>query len=345
MIFLFLAAIILLPVIPAHGLGGQTYVAFVDHLVYPHQWLLPTWGIGPSQAGPDDTLTFNLGFAAVGLALLAFLLPRRAAGTPNTAGVEASAGHPVPVGSHPHRLKPRFRRGLRNMAGVVVVVLLLLASTLAAPLWRVLPFLARTLTYPWQLALLAMPWLAWLGGAGTRRLLALLPFGERGAAAPALCAALLTLALLGAYGDLRPVPMTAPVTAAPLAIYGDDEIVLLSAVSAGRPGPNGQITLLVRWQALRPLSRDYTVFFHVIGPDGERYGQQDTIPVGGVRPTSGWRPGEIVMDQYQVALAADAPAGEYQYWLGFYRLETGERLSVNTATGSDDKYILNGTTP
>lgn len=318
-----LGALGLLPVILQHGWGGATYVDFVDHFVYPHQLLLAGWGSGPSLAGPDDTLTFSLGLVAFSLAVLAFLVPG------------ASATDRAPEGD---TAAPDAARAMRYVALAVILLLVLLATNLTTLFWRLLPFLAQSLTYPWQLLLLALPWLAWLAGAGGERLLRLAPAATREQAAVPLCAGLLAATLLGAYGDVQPAFTRVPVPAAPLAIYGDNEIALISAIAAGSPGPGGRLTLVTRWQALRPLDQDYTVFFHAIGQDGVRYGQQDTMPQGGKLPTSRWQPGQVVADQYQVVLSADAPIGAdgYQCWLGLYQVNTGQRLT----TGSDDKVVV-----
>ena len=235
----------------------------------------------------------------------------------------------------------------------MVLILALLSTTLAAPFWRLLPFLSRTLTYPWQLLLLVGPWLAWLAGSGGRALLAQWPEEAREGRAVPLFAGLLALTLLSAYSapltilsraqdgsagqPLNPPALSVAAPDAPVAIFGDNEIALLSAVIAGPAGPGGQATVLVRWQALRPLGQDYTVFFHALGPDGNRWGQQDTMPQDGKLPTSQWRPGQIVQDQYQLTLAPDAPiGGDYRYLLGMYWWQTGQRLT----TGADDKVVL-----
>ncbi|MCX6030625.1 MAG: 6-pyruvoyl-tetrahydropterin synthase-related protein [Chloroflexi bacterium] len=353
-----LGALGLLPVILRHGLGGGAWPVFTDHFVYPHQLLQAGWGTGPSVPGPYDTLTFQLGLVACGLGVLGI----------------ANRKSQIANGEATHHAI----RNTQYVATVIVLSLSFLSSTLAAPLWRVLPFLARTLTYPWQLLLLAGPWLAWLAGLGARRLLDLVPIRIIAARAPMpatgggrkysrclgaasagysdrllvprvrgasdafsatlpLCAALLVLTLLGSYDSLQPKTTNVPVPAAPLAIFGDNEIALLSAVTAGPPGPGGRVTALVRWQALRPLDHDYTVFFHAIGPDGNRWGQQDTMPQGNQLPTGQWRPGQVVTDQYQVILAAGAPiSNDYRYLLGLYLWQTGQRL----ATGTDDKVVL-----
>ena len=52
------------------------------------------------------------------------------------------------------------------------------------------------------------------------------------------------------------------------------------------------------------------------------------MPEGGFYPTSAWEPGEIVLDKHSVELAADARQGDYQFVVGLYRLDTGERLPV-----------------
>jgi hypothetical protein len=218
-----------------------------------------------------------------------------------------------------------------------VLILAFFSTTLAAPLWRALPFLARTLTYPWQLLLLAGPWLAWLAGLGGRALVSLWPAEEQKAEGVPLFAGLLALALLGSYGDLQPLTTNAPAPEAPLAIFGENEIALLSAVTAGVPGPGGQITLLARWQGLRPPAQDYTVFFHVETADGTVWGQQDTMPQDGQLPTGRWRPGQVVTDQYRLTLKPDAPVrADYRYLLGLYDWQTGQRLR----TATDDKVVV-----
>jgi hypothetical protein len=295
----------LIPVVSQHGLGNATYVTFAEHLVYPFQLLLAGWGAGTSIPGPDDTLTFSFGIAAFGLAVLGIVLARKGIRTYATAG-EYDSTHKL---QHTHTL----------FALSVVLIIAALGMTLTAFFWQGLPFLARTLTYPWQLLLLAGPWLAWLAGLGGRVLLALWPEEARRRWTVPLFAGLLTMTLLGAYGVLNPTSTRVFVPDAPVAIFGDNQIALLSTDTSGAPGPDGQVTLLTRWQALRPINQDYTVFFHVIGPG------------------SVWRPGQVVQDQYRLSLAADAPvSSDYRYHLGFYEWQSGKRLT----TATDDKVVL-----
>ncbi len=133
----------------------------------------------------------------------------------------------------------------------------------------------------------------------------------------------------------------------PEAVRYSDQLVLRAATLAtttARPGDGVSVSL--EWQALRPLSESYTVFVHVVGPDGRLYGQVDYWPVEGTRLTTSWLPGEIIRDPYTVRLAADAPPGAYTVHVGLYLLETLERLPVFNAEGApvDDKFVLTGLT-
>jgi hypothetical protein len=189
---------------------------------------------------------------------------------------------------------------------------------------------------------LLSPWIALVGGWIVARLDEML--SEREASArPALFAALIGLAVLLVYPDLQPVATSATIPSAPLAIFGENEIALLSVQTEGTPGPSGSVAVDVEWQALRPLSRDYTVFFHIIARNNQRFGQLDTMPLDGKLPTSQWQPGEVVRDRYEAQLSPDAPiSGDYGYWLGWYLGATGERLAVrrDAALRPDDKFIV-----
>ena len=90
------------------------------------------------------------------------------------------------------------------------------------------------------------------------------------------------------------------------------------------------------WEALDTPELDYTVAMFVIGPDGLPVLQQDTMPLGGFRPTNTWVPGEMLRDNYGFWLPEGLAAGEYQIWLVIYDWRTGERLPV---TGPDGEAL------
>jgi hypothetical protein len=93
------------------------------------------------------------------------------------------------------------------------------------------------------------------------------------------------------------------------------------------------ITVTLAWQAEAETATSYRVFLHLVGPDGKLATQSDGEPANWTRPTTGWLPEEIVMDERVLHVPAGAPAGEYTLLCGLYDLATGERLIASD--GSD----------
>ncbi|MAT95717.1 MAG: hypothetical protein CL608_01010 [Anaerolineaceae bacterium] len=81
------------------------------------------------------------------------------------------------------------------------------------------------------------------------------------------------------------------------------------------------------WQVETAVSQDYTVFMHLLTPEGEFVAGQDGQPLDGLYPTSFWGGGEMVVDGR--SWFADVSPGEYQLQMGLYLLETGQRLPVS----------------
>lgn len=97
--------------------------------------------------------------------------------------------------------------------------------------------------------------------------------------------------------------------------------------------PGESILLTLEWRANEPLPVDYTVYTHLLAPDGHLVAQSDSQPVGGTRPMTGWAPGEVVRDQYAIVVPIEAVPGEgYTLRIGIYDLATLERA---TLVGSD----------
>jgi hypothetical protein len=348
---LLLGVLGLLPRLLGHSAPGVNPILSANPFVHPHQLLMTGWG--------PDTLTFSLGVIAFGLAVLS-VLPLADSGADSL---------DERLDSHAGGSRVAIRRA-QYFAAAVLLLLICLSTTLAGGVWNLLPGLAGTLSYPWQLLLLAVPWLAWLAGTGGRALAGLLTeeprspsgsnrtdhTGSTGVAesrrkgarseikAPSLFGGLITLVILSSYAYLNPTTIAGPVTGLPVAIFGDNEIALLDTEVTGMPGPGGRAVVSARWQALRPLDNDYTIFVHVLTPDGTRWAQADTMPQDRQLPTSQWRPGQVVADRYTLTFAPDAPVTpDYQYLLGLYLWQTGQRLPAGTfgdIRQGDDKVVL-----
>jgi hypothetical protein len=120
----------------------------------------------------------------------------------------------------------------------------------------------------------------------------------------------------------------------------DDKIALLDLeVDTQSLAPGGQLPVTITWQGLAEMSEDYTVFVQVLDAADRIVGQVDSWPVQGTRPTSSWRPVEVVADPYTIQLSSDLPPGEYKVIAGLYLLATGQRLPVIDEAGNpvDDK--------
>src|SRR5262249_40372976 len=105
---------------------------------------------------------------------------------------------------------------------------------------------------------------------------------------------------------------------------------------AARPGDTLLVTL--RWQAAAKMSVDYTVFTQLWDSSGQVAAQLDSQPASGTRPTSGWQPGETVLDRKALLLPADLPPGQYALVAGLYDLATLQRLTL--APGGVDHIVL-----
>jgi hypothetical protein len=85
---------------------------------------------------------------------------------------------------------------------------------------------------------------------------------------------------------------------------------------------------------MQAMDADYTLFVQLLAADGTLKGQIDVWPRDGTHPTSAWREGEVIEDSYVVPLDPDAPPGAYQVAVGWYLLETMQRLPVLDAEGN-----------
>ncbi len=82
-------------------------------------------------------------------------------------------------------------------------------------------------------------------------------------------------------------------------------------------GQTHEIPVTLYWRGLAPMSTRYQVTLQLLpaGPDGQPAGppiaQADGEPAAGTRPTTGWAPGEVVVDARSLTLPETMPAGDY----------------------------------
>jgi hypothetical protein len=106
--------------------------------------------------------------------------------------------------------------------------------------------------------------------------------------------------------------------------------------------PGETIRLTLYWQALAEMGENYSVFTHVLGEENRIWAQKDGWPQGGNAPTSTWERGQTVVDEYELTLNPDTPAGVYDVEIGLYLAATGERLRIVEERGRllDDRVLL-----
>jgi len=103
-------------------------------------------------------------------------------------------------------------------------------------------------------------------------------------------------------------------------------------ISADTAKPGETLNLTLAWRSLQEMTTDYTVFTHLLAPDGSMTGQLDRQPVEGRYPTSLWAEGEVIQDTYAIPIDDAAQPGEHRLEVGLYVAETGLRLAVEGTT-------------
>ncbi len=122
------------------------------------------------------------------------------------------------------------------------------------------------------------------------------------------------------------VPLTGEVETSPLQVAFAETIRLAGYHVSQRPS---QVSVVLRWEAAATIARDYTVFVHLVAPDGRGVSQSDARPNWvAPYPTDRWLPGEMVLDGHQLAIPADASPGRYRLQVGLYDWQTMERLPI-----------------
>jgi 4-amino-4-deoxy-L-arabinose transferase-like glycosyltransferase len=94
--------------------------------------------------------------------------------------------------------------------------------------------------------------------------------------------------------------------------------------------PGEAFPLTLYWRALDEMDTSYTVFVHVVGPDGVIRGQWDSVPGDGTLPTTGWVKDEVIADEYLVPMDEDLPPWQYTILVGMYDPTIDERLHIKS---------------
>ncbi|KAA3664866.1 MAG: hypothetical protein DWQ04_03515 [Chloroflexi bacterium] len=87
------------------------------------------------------------------------------------------------------------------------------------------------------------------------------------------------------------------------------------------------ITLL--WQSTTETTTSYRIFVHLIDTNGNLIAQSDGEPANWTRPTTGWTPGEYIIDSHTIPLPDSLPDGPLTLRIGLYDPATNGRLTTD----------------
>ncbi len=147
---------------------------------------------------------------------------------------------------------------------------------------------------------------------------------------------------LGAVRIANPEEEQPPLTEPVLARF-DDALAITAARVPDQPfAPGWGVPVLLRWQALAPISQEIKLSVQCLNAAGEQVAGNDG-PVSPDLPPSLWRPGDRLHATRWLYLPADLPPGNYTLIATFYRTADLQRLSATLASGvplPDNAFVI-----
>lgn len=144
------------------------------------------------------------------------------------------------------------------------------------------------------------------------------------------------IAIIAPERQFSPPPL-AQQTDATFAAADGTEIATLAGITSesslslclNATAPGAACSLSLVWRGKSETSTSYHVFVHLVDAAGIILVQSDGIPANWTRPTTGWLPGEYVVDTHALTLPAELPPGSLWLRVGLYDPQTGARLRTN----------------
>ncbi|MBE2225287.1 MAG: hypothetical protein IAF02_27365, partial [Anaerolineae bacterium] len=150
-----------------------------------------------------------------------------------------------------------------------------------------------------------------------------------------------TLLLDHINSPFRTTQLNAQLSAASPVNFGN-VIQLLGADIPHEPVPADQeIDITLNWQALPPVTDEYSVSVQLMGENGRRVAQSDSFHPAGL-PLPRWQAGEYGVDDHRLTALPATPPGDYRLVAFVYNLATGQRLDRLNEAGLplDNEYEL-----
>ena len=290
--------------IQASDLTGG-YFSYRNHFVYPFQFLSPFWGYGYADIGPNDQMPYQLGVAAVVLAICSLWVVRR--------------------------LSERRHLAIFLAAAALVVLAM---TAVSQPVWDLLRPVLVFVQFPWRLLALTSLALALAGGALAGRILpqsASAAESEQAREQPAAAMVLVVLALLAGYTYTTPQYTDGEVSLARMIQFQLDTKEMLGNTRWVTEKPEGSpmVAQYLAGQAVtRVVPADSRAAVQVVHSGGASYEALVQAPAPtdvllNIRYFPGWRvylDGQRVEPQIrppQGLMAVAVPQGEHRLRLRF----------------------------
>lgn len=138
---------------------------------------------------------------------------------------------------------------------------------------------------------------------------------------------------------LRSYTQATPLDAISGYAVGPLRLLVPIAYPATRAGGT-DLPLRLHWTVERPVAINYRMVLTLIDSQGHTWQSRDRLPLGNghLYPTSQWKPGQAVIDDWRYPLPPGAPPGEYHLQLGVYDpannryLNAGEKDRLDLGT-------------
>jgi hypothetical protein len=121
------------------------------------------------------------------------------------------------------------------------------------------------------------------------------------------------------------------------AVFGDSVELVGTDVSPAQPKPGDSVQVTFYFRVTDESDDDYKVFVHIDDRSGraERI-NADHWPARGKYPTSAWRRGEVVRDEWTFTVPSYYSGEGLDLWTGFYQPGKDERWPL--ANGKDVRH-------
>ena len=103
---------------------------------------------------------------------------------------------------------------------------------------------------------------------------------------------------------------------------------------AGEAQPGATLAVTLFWRDVQQPAVVWHSFLHLVDASGKKVAQaNDHRPGGDYLPSTLWRPGDVIVDSFTLALPATLPSGDYTLLAGFYDPATGQRIAPPRQVG------------